>query len=176
MSFTSLPRRWGIAGPAAAAAALVLAMTGAVAAWDEASPEPDSSSGAAAMGSPAPDASLPVAHPLPDIVGPIPPDLPTVSLEPESTAGAEPGVPFPYSLGHCGILSPVDVDGSLWQPVSGSNAAGGALESDDEIGELINATSGELVIDGDAATFTTTLGSTIALVRAPGAVEYTLCM
>lgn len=29
---------------------------------------------------------------------------------------AEPGKPYAFELGHCGIKSPIDFDGSLWQP------------------------------------------------------------
>src|ERR671918_122813 len=29
------------------------------------------------------------------------------------------GVAFRFSLGHCGLTSPIDVDGSFWDPVDG---------------------------------------------------------
>jgi hypothetical protein len=142
----------------------------------DASPEPSASAGASMSveASPAPVASF---FPIPDTVLPIPSDLSTVSLEPESAASLTVGEPVPYALGHCGLWSPIDVDGSLWQPVGGTAADGGPIESDEAIGELINATAGELLLTSpDEATFTTAGGSAIFLVRAPGALDYPLCM
>ncbi len=38
-----------------------------------------------------------------------------------ATSGqAELGVPYPFELGHCGLRSPIDFDGSLWAVESGS--------------------------------------------------------
>ena len=119
----------------------------------------------------------PLTYPLPEVVAVIPADIPTVSIHPESQPRADLYVVMPYTLGHCGLLSPIDLDGSLWQPSSGTNAAGGPIASDDEIGELINATSGALdLVDADEATFMTPLGSTVILVRAPDALDYPLCV
>lgn len=115
--------------------------------------------------------------PLPDLVVKTPPDIPTSSLEPTSEAGLVVGTSVPFTLGHCGLLSPVDVDGSLWQPVAGLDADAGPIESDDEVGELINATAGGLILtDPDTAEFRTPIGSLIILARAPGALDYPLCM
>ena len=61
----------------------------------------------------------------------------------------------------------------------GAKADGSAIvEGDDEaIGELINATPGVFVlVDEDRAHFTTVTGSLLELVRAPGAVDFPLCM
>jgi hypothetical protein len=156
----------------------------------------------AAPGSPAPAASPPVVSPsadpsaspavaaspsvgdlvfspLPESITVIPADVPTVSVEPESVEQLEIGQPLEYPLGHCGLWSPVDLDGSLWQAVGGVKADGSAIvEGDDEaIGELINATPGVFVlVDEDHAHFTTAIGSILEFVRAPGAVDYPLCM
>jgi hypothetical protein len=178
MSLSSLHRFTATLGRTAAAATLsVIVGASAVLAQDEASPAP-SGSPEGTMASAAPGESMAPTYPLPEIVAVIPPDIPTVSLEPESTApGAEVGVPMPFTLEHCGLLSPVDVDGSFWQPVSGSDATGGPIESDDAIGELINATPGELLLTSDdAATSPTAMASQIQPVRAQGAVDYPLCM
>lgn len=40
--------------------------------------------------------------------------FPAVPLEPSSPAAAVEG---PFSLGHCGLLSPVDYDASFWDPI-----------------------------------------------------------
>lgn len=55
-----------------------------------------------------------------------PPDIPTVTLEPGSSpADIEIDVSIPFTLGHRGHLSPVELDGSSWQPVGGTDAEGG---------------------------------------------------
>jgi hypothetical protein len=157
--------------------AISLAAVSAAAAQD-ASPSPSDAVDDQAVASPGPSESAPATFPLPEIIAVIPPDISTVSLEPESApAVLEIGVPMPFTLGHCGLLSPVDLGGSFWQPVSGTDASGGPIEGDDEVVELISATSGVLTLTTpDEAVFTTALGSQIGLVRATGAVDYTLCM
>jgi hypothetical protein len=156
---------------------LIVVGTTVAAASDEPSPPPPDATASPSV--PASPAASPGAafFPLPEIVAVIPPDIPTVSLEPTSEPALEVGATIPFTLEHCGLLSPVDVDGSLWQSVGGVDALGGPLDSDDEIGELINATIGELtLVDVDAATFTTSMGSVIHLERAPGALDHPLCM
>jgi hypothetical protein len=120
-----------------------------------------------------------VLWPLPESVAVVPPDIPTVSVEPESIDELEIGEPIEHSLGHCGLWSPVDLDGSLWQPVGGTKPDGSAIvEGDDAaIGELINATPGVFVIVAeDRAHFTTATGSILEFLRAPGALSYPLCV
>ena len=56
-----------------------------------------------------------------------------VAVPPSSTAGQLGAEPIPYSLGHCGLMSGVDVDGSWWDPV-------GFVDIDH--GDAINAASG----------------------------------
>jgi hypothetical protein len=181
------------------AAGLILSAAVAATATDEAAPVPTASPPAPAASLPAsvpasPSANLPASPyapastspsflPLPADVVPFPADLPTVSLAPESEVGMGDGAPLvigtsiPLSLGHCGLFSPVDVDGSLWQPVGGLDATGGAIDTDEEIGELINATVGELtIVDEGSAVFRTSTGQLIAMERADGNVDYPLCM
>ncbi|MFN8520231.1 MAG: hypothetical protein U0667_12745 [Chloroflexota bacterium] len=82
-----------------------------------------------------------------------------------------------FALGHCGLLSPVDVDGSLWEPVGGADAAGGPIDTEDEVGDLINATPGVVMLVGrdrldyrsDAA------GVWVVFRRLPGPRRYPLC-
>ena len=59
-------------------------------------------------------------------------------------------VPYRYELGHCGLLSPVDVDGSFWNPVDGTTADGAELDLRAD-SEMINATGGLIVVIGDEA-------------------------
>jgi hypothetical protein len=99
------------------------------------------------------------------------------------TPGSEPepgisiGVPIEFTLGHCGLLSPIGIDGSLWQPVGGHDPAGGPIVSDADIGELINATPGSFELRSmDRAEFRSSNGVVVALQRAPGALDYPLCM
>jgi hypothetical protein len=107
--------------------------------------------------------------PLPADVVVVPPDIPTVSVSPVSEPGLVVGTPIGTSLGHCGLWSPVDLDGSLWQAVGGSDAAGGPIDSDPEIGELINATPGSFVLlTSDTAEFHT-MGGLVPPSTAPGA-------
>jgi hypothetical protein len=156
----------------AVALTIAFAFAGVAAAQDD-NPPPSETPDAPVAASP-----MPVTFPLPEIVAVIPPDIPTVTLGPESApADIGSGVPVPFTLGHCGLLSPVDLDGSFWQPVSGTDGDGGPIEGDDAVSELINATSGELVLTTpDAAVFTTASGSQIQLLRADAAADYSLCM
>ena len=140
----------------------------------------------AAVTSPAPMASVVpsapsdiVFYPLPTSVTTIAPDMQTVSVEPTSTESLEIGQPIEFSLGHCGLWSPIDLDGSLWQADGGVTPTGAAIAGDDDavIGELINETPGTFVIvSEDAAHFTTVNGTILSLARAPGAVDFPLCM
>jgi hypothetical protein len=94
-----------------------------------------------------------------------------------SVAGPEPGVIFPFSLGHCGLGSPVDVDQSLWDPIGANDAQGGPVDTDVEIGELINATSGEAIIVGaNRLDFRTPSGIVVVFVRLDGPRGYPGCM
>lgn len=153
--------------PAILGACLALGLSaGAVTAADEPSPSPVASDAVMEM----------TPFPLPELVWK-PEELPTVSIEPESAAGWTVGEAQPYSLGHCGILSPVDVDGSLWQAVTGTNGEGGPIESDEDIGELINATPGQLTLNSiDDAEFESAAGLRVQFERAPGALDYFFCM
>lgn len=40
-----------------------------------------------------------------------------VLLRPVSERGLAVGVPVPFEMPHCGLHSPVDIDGSFWDPV-----------------------------------------------------------
>jgi hypothetical protein len=164
---------------------LVAAGSAVALASDEPSPSPPGASASPAVATPvaSPSLELPPDNvpaglfPLPTSIMSTPPDIPTVSVDPTSEPGLVVGVAYPFTLQHCGLLSPFDADGSLWRPLAGRDAEGGPIDSDDEIGELINATPGELTLTApDQAEFVTITGRVIALQRAPGALDYLLCM
>jgi hypothetical protein len=84
------------------------------------------------------------------------------------------GVAYRFDLGHCGLGSPVDLDGSFWTPLEGTTAAGGALDLDSD-GEMINGTAGVVVVIGDEARFRTASGSVVRFERHAGEREFPLC-
>lgn len=68
--------------------------------------------------------------------------------------------PAEFALGHCGLWSGIDFDGSWWDPV-------GPIGFDS--GEAINATAGVIVLlDPDHATFSSPGGLVVQLLRRPG--------
>jgi len=151
---------------------------------------PSGSTGPGSLPPPSPPATLPPASspaptepvavvflPLPAVVSRVPgPNDPSASVAPRSQPGAQVGTAYRYTLEHCGLLSPFDFDGSLWDVVGGLDAVGGPIGSEDEIGELINATSGEvMLVTPDDAQFRTPRGSVIALERHQGKKDYFLC-
>ncbi|MEX2547761.1 MAG: hypothetical protein WD830_08230 [Chloroflexota bacterium] len=87
----------------------------------------------------------------------------------------EVGVARTFTLGHCGLMSPIDMDGSLWDPTAAHNGAGGAL-TEEHTGELINATPTVVVlIDPNSIELRTPLGAVITLTRHDGPRAYFLC-
>jgi hypothetical protein len=91
-----------------------------------------------------------------------------VAIAPTSTAGQLSGEPIPYNLGHCGLGSGIDVDGSWWDPV-------GFVDIDHP--DAINAANGTFTAnDPNHATYTTDGGFTVNLVRRLGEKHLQLCM
>jgi hypothetical protein len=85
----------------------------------------------------------------------------------------------PYDLGHCGIYSPVDLDGSLWEPVAGTDGEGGPIDQDEEIGQLINGTPGQvMLVTPDRLDWRSTQGTPVVVVfrRIPDERSYPGCM
>ena len=80
-----------------------------------------------------------------------------------------------FSLGHCGLMSPVDLDGSFWDAVDGTTAGGEALDLETDV-EMINATPGVIVVIGDEARFRTESGSLVRFERHDGEKEFPGCM
>jgi hypothetical protein len=89
-----------------------------------------------------------------------------IGLEPTSARGVAPG-PNRYTLGHCGIFSGIDLDGSWWDPVGPVSFASG---------EAINATAGTITLtDPDHGTFVAPGGLSLRLQRHPGVKFLPLC-
>ena len=123
-----------------------------------------------------PDATL-ALWPLPMELSVQPrPGTPTSARLPVSPPGeVRHGALYDFELGHCGLLSPIDFDGSLWLPVAGGDGHGGPLSENQHI-ELINSTRVTLsLLDGAAAHLRTPLGAVITLARHDGAWAYPLC-
>jgi hypothetical protein len=90
-----------------------------------------------------------------------------VRVAPQSPPQALAG-PVPFSLGHCGVGSGIDVDGSWWDPVG---------FVDGSHGDAINAAEGTFVAtDQSHATFTSQGGFTVNLLRRVGEKHLPLCM
>lgn len=151
------------------------------------SPTPPASSPTAPTSSPTPAPTVtptvvvptatPVLRPLPEGLSGIPgPGFPTVVIEPATRRGTTPpGVAQPFDLGHCGLISPIDFDGGLWDPIAGDDGAGGPL-TDDQQGELVNATRVTLTLmEPNVIRLETPLGAVLTLERHPGARPYSLC-
>jgi hypothetical protein len=90
----------------------------------------------------------------------------TFPVEPSSAAGG-PG-PIPYTLGHCGLWSGIDVDGSFWDPV-------GPVDADHS--DAINSAEGTFTfLAPDRATFVSAGGLVVQLVRHIGPKGLPGCM
>jgi len=131
------------------------------------------------------DVPAPTASPTPTLaLQPLPANLSgipgptdvTALLVPHTPRGElEVGVSRNFTLGHCGLMSPVDVDGSLWDPVGGHNGAGGPL-NEQQSGELINETPAVVELtDPNTMVMRTAGGAVITLTRHDGPRNYYLC-
>lgn len=87
----------------------------------------------------------------------------------------EHGVGYRFTLGHCGLHSPVDVDGSFWDAIEGFDATGAPLDLGRNE-EMINATPGVIVVIGDEARFRTESGILVRFERHRGDKAFAACM
>ncbi len=88
----------------------------------------------------------------------------TITLLPISPAGAAIGVVYIYNMPHCGILSPVDVDGSFWDPADLLNVM------------VVDGEPGSFRLDSHtSATFTNRNGQELKLVRHVGPKAFAFC-
>ena len=84
---------------------------------------------------------------------------------PVSPAGAQVGVDYRYDMPHCGIHSPIDVDGSYWDAVG---------EPEDSV--RFDGRTGTFRLTGqDEATFTSDDGEVLRLVRHDGPKSFPGC-
>jgi len=89
-----------------------------------------------------------------------------IELKPSSRRAGGFG-PFPFALQHCGLGSPIDFDGSFWDPV-------GTIDM--EAPEASNAIDGTLVLtSSEGAHFSTATGFELDLVRHVGSKSYPGC-
>jgi hypothetical protein len=92
-----------------------------------------------------------------------------------SSAPIRDGVAYTFNLGHCGLQSPVDVDGSYWDALDGTAPNGQALDLEADV-EMINATPGVIVVIGDELRLRTESGSLVRFARHDGDKEFPPCM
>jgi hypothetical protein len=78
-------------------------------------------------------------------------------------------------LGLCGLNSPVDVDGSVWDPTYGDDGQGAAL-TDDQLNDLRADNRVTLTkLDDNTLQMVTKHGATVTLVRHDGTRRYPTC-
>ena len=99
----------------------------------------------------------------------------TDPLELPLAGPVEHGVAYRFTLGHCGLHSPIEVDGSYWDEVDGQDRTGAPLDLETD-GEMINATAGVIVVIGDEMRFRTDGGSIVRFSRHADAKEFPPCM
>jgi len=90
----------------------------------------------------------------------------SITLLPVSPRGATVGVDYAYDMPHCGIHSPIDVDGSFWDAVG---IDPGSADFDGTLGTFRLVTPHE-------ATFTRRDGAVLQLVRHAGAKSFGFCL
>ena len=134
-------------------------------------------------------ASLPAASPAPT-AGPDRPALPLpeglsgipdpgafgIDTHAATPPGSVPaGVEQTFVLGHCGLSSPIDIDGALWDPAAADDGQSGPL-TEVQVGELINSTPVLLVlVDDQTMLMATPAGARVLLERHHGPRLYHGC-
>jgi hypothetical protein len=116
-------------------------------------------------------AALPTLFPLPsDFVA-----SGTIAIAPKTAHTAEVGTAYPYELQHCGLFSPIDFDGTVWDIVGAQNGKGGQA-TEDQLNSLVNALSGTMTLLGpDTAVFKAKSGVIVGLKRHTGPKRYMGC-
>ena len=89
----------------------------------------------------------------------------SITLMPISPRGAVVGVPYGYDMPHCGIASPIDVDGSFWDA---------AIPPADRT-EFDMQTGTFTLLSTTEATFTAADGRVLRLVRHAGPKAFGFC-
>jgi hypothetical protein len=89
----------------------------------------------------------------------------TFTLLPISPTGATVGTAYGYDMPHCGINSPIDVDGSFWDAIG---VAADSVEFDGHPGTF-------RLTSPDEALFTGSDGPVLSLIRHTGAKAFRGC-
>ena len=89
----------------------------------------------------------------------------SITLLPISPTGAVVGTAYAYDMPHCGINSPIDVDGSFWDAVGVPPTS---VDFDGHPGTF-------RLISPTEASFTASNGKVLLLVRHSGAKAFPLC-
>lgn len=89
----------------------------------------------------------------------------SITILPISPSGATVGITYGYDMPHCGINSPIDVDGSFWDAVG---IAPDSVDFDGQTGTFRLASH-------DAAEFIRSDARVLNLVRHDGPKEFRLC-
>jgi hypothetical protein len=106
---------------------------------------------------------------------PSPSPAPAIVAPRSQPGGWAIGAAQEFTLGHCGLASPVDFDGSLWDPVGGHNGSGGQL-TEAQVGDLINSSRVSIrLVDPDTALLVTRNGAVVLIVRHQGPRPIRLC-
>lgn len=135
------------------------------------------------VGGPEPSSNLVISFLPPEQARDLPPIRPLAEGRPGEngdtilrpvSAGIDDGASYRFSLGHCGLLSPVDVDGAFWDPVDAVGATGDAVDLRTDA-EMINQTAGVIIVIGDEALFRTEGGTTVRFDRHAGEKAFPGC-
>jgi hypothetical protein len=86
-------------------------------------------------------------------------------LEPSSGPAAV-GVPFPYAIGHCGLYTGIDADGSWWDPI-------GLIDTENP--DTINSAKATMLITDRNTAVLQTARLRVDLVRHPGPKSFRGC-
>ena len=102
----------------------------------------------------------------------------TYAIGPESRSGSlDIGVPVEFRLDHCGLGSPVDIDGSLWDPKFGHDGHGEPINEGDEAVPIHNERRVTFtLLESDVAEMTFQEGLVVTLWRHDGSRRYHPCM
>jgi hypothetical protein len=189
VTITPRPSAPDTTAPPASPASLPASASPVMSASPAESAPPGESSSPASASSPSPSApSSPsasaVASPADPLAGfgPIPVGLfrphpatdPHVRLLPESARAAATD-PVAFSLGHCGLYSPIDYDGSFWDPVAYRIVRDGPITERHQV-DVINSAAGTLtLLTPFIATLEFPSGLVIGLFRHSGGKAFPMC-
>lgn len=138
---------------------------------------------ACSVGAPEPSSNLVISFLPPAQARDLPPSRPFTEGRPGEngetilravSVGLDDGASYRLSLGQCGLLSPVDVDGAFWDPIDAVDTAGVVVDLRTDA-EMINQTAGVIIVIGDEALFRTEGGTTVRFDRHAGEKAFPGC-